>query len=57
MQNIDNAISGGNKPYTVHQKNNNAHIIEHKSKGIYGFAAFTSLNNLSFNEVKSINNP
>jgi hypothetical protein len=57
MQNLNTAISGGNKPYTVHQQDATAHIIEHKTKGVFGYAVFTSINDLNFNEVKNINTP
>lgn len=56
MQNLDTAIAGGNKPYTVHQKNSTAHILEHKTKKIVGFCAFTSITNITVGNIKSINN-
>jgi len=56
MQDLDTAITGGNKPYTVHQKNSTAHILEHKAKKIFGFCAFTSMTNITVGNIKSINN-
>lgn len=56
MQNLDAVITGGNKPYTVHQKNSIAHILEHKAKKIFGYSAFTSISNITVGNIKSINN-
>ncbi len=56
MQDLNTAITGGNKPYTVHQKNFIAHILEHKTKKIFGYSAFTSISNITVGNVKSINN-
>lgn len=38
--------SSGNQPYIVHQKDANAHIVEHKSDKIWGYALFTANNNV-----------
>jgi hypothetical protein len=45
MTDLDNAIQAGNKPYTVHQKDANAHVLEHNS-GVWGYALFAE--NTSF---------
>jgi hypothetical protein len=37
---LGNDISSGNKPYIVHQKDANAHIIEHVSKKTWGYSVF-----------------
>lgn len=55
MQSLSAAIQGGNKPYTVHQKNANAHIVEHKAKDVWGYAFFNSASNLSYNKVTGVN--
>ena len=55
MQALNTAIQNTNKPYTVHQKDNNAHIVEHISKNIWGYAFFNSANNLGFDKVKGAN--
>ena len=47
MSNLDNNIKNGGKPYVVHQKNADAHIIQHNS-GIWGYVIF--------NQSKSLNN-
>lgn len=54
LQQLDAAINAGNKPYTVHQQNENAHILEHKDKSVFGYAVFSSVGDLDFGEVKSI---
>ena len=56
MLQLDLAIAGGNKPYTVHQQDANAHIVEHKAKNIFAYAVFNNLNNISFENIKTINN-
>ncbi len=55
MQSLDTDIQGGNKPYTVHQQNANAHIVEHESKNIWGYAFFNSAANLSYDYVTDVN--
>ena len=55
MQSLSAAIQNGNKPYTVHQKNANAHIVEHKAKDVWGYAFFNSASNLSYGKVKGVN--
>ena len=57
MQSLHTAISRGNKPYVVHQQDSNAHVLEHKSKDIFGYSVFTELNNLSLDKIKSVNKP
>ncbi len=54
LQQLDAAIDAGNKPYTVHQQDENAHILEHKDKGIFGYAVFNRVSNLDFVQVKGI---
>lgn len=56
MQALHTTISGGNKPYTIHQKDSNAHIIEYGTKNIFGFAVFGNVSGITFGKVKSINN-
>lgn len=54
LQQLDAAITNGNKPYTVHQQDENAHILEHKAKEIFGYAVFNSVSDLDFGHVKDI---
>ena len=54
MQTLNKAIQNTNKPYTVHQKDNNAHIVEHKSKKIFGYAFFNAASGLSYGKVIKI---
>lgn len=47
MTSLDNEMQAGNKPYTVHQKNSSAHILEHNS-GVWAYTVFdenTTINN------------
>ena len=55
MQNMNTTITAGNKPYTVHQKNNIAHILEYNSKKIFGYCAFASISGITVGNIKSIN--
>ena len=55
MQALETAVKGGNKPYTVHQQNANAHIVEHKSKNVWGYAFFNAASNVSYDKVKGVN--
>jgi hypothetical protein len=48
MTDLDNAIQAGNKPYTVHQKDAAAHVLEHNS-GVWGYAVFRENNSLENN--------
>ena len=57
MQQLHTAISGGNKPYTVHQQDINAHIVEHKAKQIFAYSVFSNLNNSNIDTIKSVNKP
>jgi len=57
MQNLNTTISGGNKPYTVHQQNNIAHILEHNTKKIVGYSAFSAISGITIGNIKSINSP
>ncbi|MBP8791792.1 MAG: T9SS type A sorting domain-containing protein [Lutibacter sp.] len=54
MQALNTAIQSANKPYTVHQKNANAHIVEHIAKNIWGYSFFNSATNLSYDKVKDV---
>jgi len=54
MQSLDTAIQGGNKPYTVHQKDANAHIVEHISKSIWGYVFFNSAAGLTYDLVTDV---
>lgn len=55
MQALDTDIQKDNKAYIVHQKDNNAHIVEHISKKIWGYAFFNAANNLGFDYVTGVN--
>ncbi|MCD0468795.1 polysaccharide lyase family 8 super-sandwich domain-containing protein [Flavobacterium sp. JAS] len=50
MTNLDSQITAGNKPYTVHRKDNSAHIVEYKptptSNSIFGYAFFEALSGI-----------
>ncbi|MDO5980171.1 polysaccharide lyase family 8 super-sandwich domain-containing protein [Flavivirga spongiicola] len=54
MQALDTGIQNTNKPYTVHQQDNNAHIVEHISKNIWSYAFFNSATNLSYDYVTDV---
>ncbi|MBL4745280.1 MAG: T9SS type A sorting domain-containing protein [Flavobacteriaceae bacterium] len=43
---LSSAFLSGNKPYTVHQKNASAHIIEHLAKHTWGYAIFSDNTNI-----------
>ena len=51
--------STNNRPYIVHQKNANAHIVEHKKDKIWAYSLFTSNSNIedSGSIIKSNNKP
>jgi hypothetical protein len=53
MQTLHSTIQGGNKPYTVHQQDANAHIVEHKADKIWGYAFFNATSGLSFDNIKA----
>lgn len=55
MQTLHTVMQSSNKPYIVHQKNENAHIVEHMDKNIFGYAFFNANTNLNYNYVKAIN--
>lgn len=55
MQALHTTIQGGNKPYAVHQKDASAHIVEHISKQIFGYALFGSVSGLTYGKVKAVN--
>ncbi len=55
MQNLDTAIQGGNKPYTVHQQDANAHIVEHEAKKIFGYAFFNAAAGLTYDKITDVN--
>lgn len=57
MQQLDNNIKTDKKPYKVHQKDSNAHIIEYHSKNTFAYANFNSISNLTFGKIKSISSP
>jgi hypothetical protein len=54
MQALDAAIQGSNKPYTVHQQDASAHIVEHKAKDVWGYAFFNAASNLLYNKVMGV---
>tara|TARA_B110000090_G_scaffold199178_1_gene238811 strand:+ start:99 stop:2777 length:2679 start_codon:yes stop_codon:yes gene_type:complete len=49
-------VIGGNKPYTIHQKDVNAHILEYPSKLIWGYAFFNATTSLNYtnSHVKAV---
>jgi hypothetical protein len=47
MTNLDDRINSSQKPYTVFQKNNDAHILRHNS-GIWGYAVFNATVDYTF---------
>ena len=55
MQVLDAIIQASNKPYIVHQKDTNAHIVEHKDKNIWGYAFFSKATNLNYDYVTDVN--
>ena len=55
MQALATAIQNANKPYIVHKKDNNAHIVEYSAKKLWGYAFFNSISNLTFNDVNGVN--
>lgn len=57
MQSLDNDIQNNQKPYTVHQQNAVAHIVEQSGTNIWGYSFFTNASNLTHSEVKSVDNP
>ncbi len=55
MQALHTTIQGGNKPYTVHQQDANAHIVEHEAKNVWGYAFFNSATSLSYDYITDVN--
>lgn len=55
MEILDAAIQAANKPYIVHKKDASAHIVEHVSKKIWGYAFFDVATNLSYDVVTHVN--
>ena len=51
MTHLNNQVTAGNKPYTVHRKDDTAHIVEYKptvhANAIYGYAFFSGLSAIS----------
>jgi hypothetical protein len=56
MEELDAAISSGNKPYVVHQKDDDAHVLEHIEKDIFCYAIFNGLSNLGYDHITKVNN-
>ena len=54
MQTLHTTIQGGNKPYTVHQQNASAHIVEHKAKDVWGYAFFSTAANVTYDKVTDV---
>lgn len=54
MQALNTDIQSANKPYKVYQKDSNAHIVEHISKKIWGYAFFYPASNLIYNQLKAV---
>lgn len=55
MQALNTDMQNMNKLYTVHQLDNNAHIVEHISKKIWGYAFFSAATKLSYDYVTGVN--
>lgn len=55
MQSLHTEILNANKPYIVHKKDVDAHIVEHIAKKVWGYAFFNSATNLIYNYVKGVN--
>jgi hypothetical protein len=51
MVNLNNQVTAGNKPYTVHRKDDIAHIVEYKptatANSIFGYSFFGSLSGIN----------
>ncbi|MGQ7944308.1 CBM96 family carbohydrate-binding protein [Flavobacterium sp. WC2509] len=51
MTTLDSQITAGNKPYTVHRKDDIAHIVEYKptaaANSIFGYAFFSALSGIN----------
>lgn len=54
MIQLDTDIQAANKPYEVHQKDANAHIVEHIAKNIWGYSFFTSAAGLTYDFVTDV---
>ncbi|MDD7887839.1 polysaccharide lyase family 8 super-sandwich domain-containing protein [Flavivirga sp. 57AJ16] len=54
MQLLDTAIQNTNKPYTVYQQDNNAHIVEQISKKLWGYAFFNGVSGLAYDKVTGV---
>ncbi len=57
MQSLETQITSAGKPYTVHQQNSQAHIVEHLASETWGYALFSPASNLSFGDLKSTDIP
>lgn len=55
MQALNTAMLSANKPYIVHQKDANAHIVQHVEKNIWGYAFFESATNVGYDYIKAVN--
>jgi hypothetical protein len=57
MVDLNNQISAGNKPYTVHRQDGIAHIVEYKpaanTNAIFGYAFFSALSGINNNGLLS----
>ena len=54
MGDLHSTMTGESRPYEVHQKDQNAHILEYKSQNIWGYAFFSAVSNLNYSDVKSV---
>ena len=54
MQTLQIDMQSGNKPYTVHQQDANAHIVEHESKKIFGYAFFNAASDLAYDKITDV---
>lgn len=55
MQTLQASIQGGNKPYTVHKQDANAHIVEHELKKVFGYAFFNAVSGLGYDKIIGVN--
>ncbi len=54
MQLLQTDFQNNQKPYTVHQQNGLAHVVEYPAEGIWGYAFFAAAANLSCDELKGV---
>jgi chondroitin-sulfate-ABC endolyase/exolyase len=54
---LHDEVIQGKKPYTVHRKDQDAHIIEHHGQNIMAFAFFSKMWNVDIGFIKSVDKP